>query len=235
MRATAVGLLAALVLAPAGARAQSDEAEPPVSISLETTAVSSFLWRGLVLNDSPSLQPGITIGWRGFSVASWQNFSRRAPNGQVWTENDLVLGYAREIGRFTASAGYSRYHYPDTAPVDGNVSHEFYAGVSHENWLNPSLTFYTDVKLAKGNYWFASVGHPFELSPRLLLNTGLGVGLNQHQYQPATTISNVDGTVSLDIRISRRFTLSPGFIQMVGHRSLFGRHRAFSLEMSLTH
>lgn len=217
----------------AAARSQTAVTPPVLTVYHETAAVSSYLWRGMVLNDSLSLQPGLVIGWRGLSISSWQNFSRRVPKGQMWTGSDMNFEYARPVGKFTVSAGYWRYHYPDMTRAEGETSHEFYSGIAHESWLKPSLKFSTDVALGGGHYWFGSVQHGFELSPRLTLNALLGVGLNQHYYQPQTTISDVDGTVSLDIRLTRYLVISPGFVQMVGHRSLFGRHHAFSLKVSL--
>ncbi|HWQ53482.1 MAG TPA: TorF family putative porin [Bryobacteraceae bacterium] len=228
--------LLAIPLLAVAARAQPADAPvdaPAISVYHETAVVSSYLWRGMVLNDSVSLQPGLVIGWRGLSISSWQSFSRRVPHGQMWTSSDMNLEYARSVRKFTASVGYWRYHYPDMPRDEGETSHEFYAGVAHKSWLNPSLKFSTDVSLGGGHYWFGSVAHGFELSSRLTLNTSLGVGLNQHYYQTQTTISDVDGVASLDIRLTRHLVISPGFVQMVGHRSLFGRHHAFSLKVSL--
>ncbi len=205
----------------AGAAAGQTQETSPFSVTFETEVVSQYLWRGFVMNDSPSIQPGITAAYKGLSFSTWHNFSRRAPNGQSWTEHDLTVEYSRDAGRFTASAGYAVFHYPDMAAE--NLEREAFVTVTHNSAFSPSFEVHRG---SGGFYYFASVNRSFAVSSRISVEATLGAGLNQHQFQPVTTISDVDGTVAVAIQITRRLAVSPTFTQMDGHRSAFGRHHA---------
>lgn len=209
-----------LSVAAAVAAGQTEEASP-FAITFETAAVSQYLWRGFVMNDSPSIQPGATVSYKGLSLSTWHNFSRRAPNGQSWTEHDVTLEYSKDAGRFTASAGYAVFHYPDMA--EENLEREVFFTLTHNSAFSPSIEVHRG---SGGFYYFASVNRSFPVSSRVSVEAALGAGLNQHQFQPVTTISDVDGTVSAAIQITKRLTVSPTFTQMIGHRSAFGRHHA---------
>ncbi len=57
-------------------------------------------------------------------------------------------------------------------------------------------------------------------------------GSCQHQWQPNTTISNFDVGLSEDIPWGK-VVLSPFFTQMIGHRTIFGHHSMFVVNMNL--
>ena len=67
-------LLAMMTALPAAAQAES-----PWSFSFNTTFTSQYLWRGFVPNDTPSLQPTLSVGYKGVSVSSWSNIAYRGP------------------------------------------------------------------------------------------------------------------------------------------------------------
>ena len=198
----------------------------------EASIVSQYLWRGFVLNDSPSFQPSLTVGYRGFSANSWLNFSRRVPGGRHWTEHDLTLDYSREIRRVTLSAGYINYYIRGTPPEGGSSSSEFYAGIAHSGLLKPSFRYYRDVDQGRGDYLFSSIGHTVKLPRSAALNLTLGLGLNHHLYVSQTAISDVDFGAALDLPAGSRLKLSPFFTGVTGHRTLFPRHYAFGLKVS---
>jgi hypothetical protein len=224
-------MLALAALCP-GLLAQDAE-EPAWTYSTGIAVRSQYLWRGFVLNDSPSLQPGVTVGYRGLSVSSFANFSKRVPPGsQAFTEHDLEIDYSRDAGAFTWSVGYANYYQAPSAESPSCLTHEIYAGVSRSGPLEPSLKLYRDVAEGGGYYWYGSVGHSVSMRERIAVQPTFGIGLNQRLYQPNTTVSNVDLGVSADFKIGSRLTASPSFIQMIGHRTLFGRHRAFGVELT---
>jgi hypothetical protein len=214
----------------AAAWAQPSERARP-SITVETTAVSQYLWRGMVLNDSPSLQPGVTIEYQGFSLASWSNFSKTVPNHQAWTEHDLTLEYSHEVGSFTLSAGFLDYRFPDLTREEGNRTAEVSLGVAYKNYLSPAFKVYRDVSLGRGYYHTLGVSHTYRLPRGLGLTPSAAVGVNQHMYQPATTISDVDLGLTLDIPVGG-MTISPLCMVMTGNRSLYGTHSAMGVKVS---
>ena len=204
-----------------------------VSAVVETTAVSSYLWRGWIVNNSPSLQPAVTINWKSFSFSSWHSFSSRVPNHQAWTEHDLSVSYVPGYKRWTFPMSFACFMFPDKRKTEGNRTMEASIGVTYAHWLEPSFTLYHDFQLGQGNYYYASLSHTFNLRKNLDLSGQVGVGLNQHQYQPITTISNFDAVVTLGYSLTQRIRISPSFTQMTGNRSLFGSHRIYTLKFSL--
>ncbi|HVX67852.1 MAG TPA: TorF family putative porin [Bryobacteraceae bacterium] len=221
-----------LCLAAAAGCAQTAEQARP-SITVETTAVSQYLWRGTVLNDSPSVQPGVTVEYRGFSVMSWSNFSRTVPNHQAWTEHDLCLEYSHEAGDFTLSAGFLDYRFPDLTHAEGNRTTEVSLGVAYKNYLSPTFKVYKDVSLGRGYYHALGFSHSYGMRHGLALTPAVTLGVNQHMYQPATTVSDVDFGLTLDIPVGN-VTISPLAMVMTGNRSLFGTHSAFGVKFSYT-
>jgi hypothetical protein len=210
-----------------------DAEDPAWTYSSEVTVLSQYLWRGFVLNGSPSLQPSFTVGYRGLSVSSFANFSRRVPPGsRSFTEHDLEVDYSRETGAYTWSAGYANYYMASSAESPSCVSHEIYAGIARSGLLEPSFKLYRDLAEGDGFYWYGSIGHSFPVRERMTLQPTLGIGVNQHLYGPNTAVSNVDLGVSADFRVNSRLTACPTFVQMIGHRTLFGRHRAFGITLT---
>ncbi len=226
-------ILIILLLTTFAGQAETTAGSGP-SITLESTAVSQYLWRGYVLNSSASLQPAVTLEYAGFTVSNWANFSKRVSHNQAWTENDVTLEYAHQLGRFSISAGFLEYGYPELAADEGNRSHEVSLGVAYSHYLNPSIKAYRDLSLGKGYYYFLGVTHTYALRDRIALTPSAGIGLNQHMYQQATTISDVDCGLSLDLSVSRQVTVSPTFLLMSGNRSLFGTHYAVGVKAAYT-
>lgn len=184
-----------------------------------------------MLNDSLSFQPSLTVGYRGFSVNSWTNFSRRVEGGH-FTEHDLTLDYSRDLRGVTLSAGYINYYVTGVPPQGGNSSHEFYVGIARSGLLEPSLRYYRDVDQGRGDYLFAAIGHTVKLPRRAALNLSLGAGLNHHLFISQTTLSDVDLGAALALPAGSRITISPFVTGAIGHRSLFGRHLAFGIKLS---
>ncbi len=200
-------------------------------LSVVTTFANQYLWRGFVLNDSPALQPAVTLSYRGFSVSSWSNLAYRAPRGQAWTEHDLTVGYSRGLGPIGLFGGYIHYAFPDV-PQDGvRYSHEFYAGVSFNGRFQPALTYYRDVGDGEGSYLYLSGNQSLWQAKNCNLILTMGLGLNQHLWQPHTTISNFDTTLTFEVRRGV-VALKPFLTYTVGHRSLFGRHTTFGIAIT---
>jgi hypothetical protein len=221
-------LMAALILVPA-VSGQEQDAEG-IGVRLETTAVSRYLWRGWVLNESASLQPALTVSYQGLSVTSWSNLSHHVPHNQAWTEHDLNLEYNRKAGSFVFTGGLYEYRYPDLRPSEGNRSMEVYAGVRHDSYFSPSFRAYHDWKLGKGDYFTGSISHTYLWKSKIGITPLLLVGLNHHQFQRNSTISDVDAGVTVDLPVGKHFVVSPFFLEMAGHRTFFGHHFAFGVK-----
>jgi hypothetical protein len=229
MRSTSL----AMILLAGGACALAEEpAEKTLAVTVETGVMSSYLWRGWVLNDSPSMQPAVTFSYRGLTVGSWSNLSRRVPHNQAWTEHDLTFEYARTVKRFTLSAGYLDYRFPDLRRDENNRTKEISAGISYASFLNPSLKVYRDVSLGRGYYYAAGFSHPVAVWRNLVLTPAATAGLNQHQYIRQTTISDLDLGLTAEMPLGKHWKASAQAIEMIGHRSLFGHHHAVGAKLT---
>jgi len=226
-------LAATLMLAATVVPASAQDDEGDFSFGWDATFVNQYLWRGFVLNDSPSMQQNLSFGYKGLSVSSWSNFSHATPRGQKWTEHDLTVDYSHSFGKVGVSVGYIWYAFPDVPVGQGNRSHEIYGGVSYDDGLiNPSFTFYRDVDQGDGNYFYLSGGHSWELGKGVMFNGGAGVGLNNGMWMDNTTISNFDLTASVDIPAGK-VVFSPFFQQSIGHSTLFGNNNIFGVNMTV--
>jgi hypothetical protein len=221
MQTLRCGYTGLLLAAAFPALAQGQDKESPWTFKFGSAFVNQYLWRGFVLNDSPSLQPAATIGYKGLSLASWSSFGYRSPTGQNWTEHDLIVDYTHTFDKLSVSGGYIWYSFPAVTENPLRYSHEFYGGVAYNTWLKPSFKYYRDVDQGDGNYFYFSGSHAQPLGKGVVLNGLVGVGLNDGMWISNTTVSNFD--------MARRYPVGKGRVlailhQMVGHR-IFGHHR----------
>lgn len=67
------------------------QAQSEVEVHLQSDVVSNYIWRGLDLGHV-SLQPEMSVGWRGLSLAAWGNVSL-TNHEDDFREIDLTLSY----------------------------------------------------------------------------------------------------------------------------------------------
>ncbi len=226
-------ILSAALMVVLAAPVSAQDAEGDWTFSLSNAFVNRYLWRGFLVNDSPAIQPTVGFGYKGFSVSSWSSIHQKINGwGQNWVEHDLTVDYTHSFNKVGVSVGYIFYAWPGLPTGASNRSHEFYGGVSLDTILQPSFTYYRDVDQGDGNYFYLSTGHSQKLGKGLILNLGLGAGLNNRQWIDNTTISNFDINASVDIPWGK-VVFSPFFTQMIGHRTLFGHHNAFGVTMNV--
>ncbi|PLX22731.1 MAG: hypothetical protein C0599_05745 [Salinivirgaceae bacterium] len=65
--------------------------------------VSRYLWRGMMVNTSPNLQPYLGFEYKGISIGAWGSY---ATDGQ-FAEVDLYLSYAYDQFTFTINDYYT--------------------------------------------------------------------------------------------------------------------------------
>ena len=124
--------MAMLSLAAVGGYAQDK-----VETSVGADVVSGYVWRGQDLGDV-SLQPSLTVAYKGLSLSAWGNVG---VDKEDTKEVDLTLGYA--VGGFSISvtdywtdggAKYFHYGAHDTNHVfEAQVGYDF--GVVAVNWF----------------------------------------------------------------------------------------------------
>lgn len=172
-----MALLAAMIVL-LGSSAVMAEEEKPTAIS--TLGVfNKYVWRGYELSDdSLVIQPSMTVGYKGFSMALWGNldsaFDDRDPstsNKTDWTETDLTLEYNRTLGPLALGIGYIYY---GLNGVDD--SQEIYLKTKLDVFLSPTLTIYREVAHLPGWYLNLGIGHSIQLSGGITLDLAGSVG-----------------------------------------------------------
>ncbi len=168
---------AAICVAMFSAALPSSAQEMP-EVEVYAEAVSKYVWRGMVLTDDPVVQPGVTLSMYGFSFDIWANMDLTDVNrpGKRYrvSEIDYTLSYGIEP---TAGLGLEFGAILYTFPGTGDASTtELYAEVGLELPLSPTLTVYRDIDEVKGWYASLEISHDFELSERLGMEIGAGIG-----------------------------------------------------------
>lgn len=172
------------------------------SIDLEISAVSKYVWRGLVCNEDPVVQPSLTLGWQsGLSVNLWGSVDMTDFAGVKGkcSELDLTLGYEWESGGREWRVAYAAYTYPNTPYAStGELSVSCDLGGP----FNLGLYLSRDVDEAGGTYlslaWLrkASLG-----SAVLDISGGLGIADKKHSdyYFGVPSAGLADASVSLEL------------------------------------
>lgn len=226
----AVGIVGVMSLA--AARAEELAAAPAAkdwSVTTSADFVSKYVWRGLLLNEDPAIQPSVTGTWKGLSLSVWssldttdysQSIYGNTGESREWdfSEVDYVLTYTHTIDRFTLTGGYAYYQYPRT-PF--NATQEVSAKVVVNDtlpWgLVPSLAGYYEVDQVNGLYFNAGLLKSIEISKdrvTLDLSTGFGWGnaQNNKYYYYGTDESgflDASATAMLNFKVTSAFVVSP--------------------------
>jgi len=104
-----------------------------VNLSVGTDLVSHYVWRGLLLSNSPSIQPSMSVSYGGFAFGSWASYSI---NPAEFQEVDLFLTYSK--GSFTI--GVNDYYNP-TDSVGKNDQYFSYSKNSTLHTFEPFISF----------------------------------------------------------------------------------------------
>ena len=169
------GVLTLSILA-AGIPAAMAEEEAP-SADFSVGLYSKYIWRGYELSDgSMVIQPSLSVSYKGFGANLWANLDTDlyGEDTHKWVETDLTLSYDGSHGMLGYGAGWIYY----AINADGDTdTQEFYATLSLDVLLAPSLTIYYDTDNFQGD-WYAllAIGHSFELAESISLDLGLSAG-----------------------------------------------------------
>ena len=201
--------------------------EAKVTGELDLPVLSSYVWRGQVLNDQAVVQPSLTVSKYGFSLNTWANYnlngsysSYAKDNQNEFSEVDLTASYATTLGPtnfpIAVSGGLIQYLFPNqTLPIGTNGlgkaypgTHEVYASIGLPNLiLAPTLQVNYDFDSANGFYANLAVSQSFEIvkdKASLVASASLGAGsakYNAYYFSDSKTALN-DGIVGLALPIT---------------------------------
>lgn len=193
----------------------------PVSVTLDSTFNSKYVWRGINVVNDPVWQPSATFAWQGLSLNVWGSMDMTNVNNNQhnFTEVDYTLDYSHKVGKATFSVGTIRYVFPHTGFP---TTQEVYTGVALDAPLSPTFKVYKDVDESDGIYANFALSHTIpnlirfsdKVSMSLALSAAVGWGdqKNNKFYYAGTNSSGLaDLTVSVGfpIAIGDHLTIKP--------------------------
>jgi hypothetical protein len=221
--------VAALVvpLALAQAPAAAAEESGGVEASLDLSVLSSYVWRGQVLNDEGVLQPSLTVSEWGFTFNYWGNMNLTdeiTGDAHEFSEHDLSVEYGAKcpVTGADVAIGIVNYDFPNQAVAGESFdalvrnTHEVYAKAAfNEVLLAPALAVYYDINEADGFYGSLGVSHSFELCSAASADIAFSAGMADSDYNlyywGVDDSALNDGNVSLSLpwTINDTWTITP--------------------------
>jgi hypothetical protein len=180
-----------------------------VTVSGNVDLMSRWIWRGLDYGHAPSIQPALSVSWKGFSLGAWGAYKLTGEGGQ---ETDLFL--SKQIAfvtiafwdywSFYDTSGFNYFDYNKSTTshileaqvlLSGNKSipfnflaSYFFYGADTSNSIYLELQFFHEFK-------------PFDL----LIFTGCQA--KGTYYAPKAAFVNIGLTVKKSIPVTDRFSL----------------------------
>ena len=85
--------------------------------------VSRYIWRGLEIGNSPSLQPTISFGYGGFEIGAWGAYQLgRDASAKPSDEIDIYMSYGIELGSSSLDIIFTDYYFPNAGFKLGNFN-----------------------------------------------------------------------------------------------------------------
>src|SRR4030095_7829465 len=145
-------------------QSDSQASEPPGAFTYgaETDFISSYVWRGLLL-DGPVEQPSAWISAFGFTFTAWSNVSlTSASGGAGLNAGGLILTYERDWEKLKIAAALDAYMGRQSSDIESRNTMEGSLSLSYP--VGPLRIFTThafDVLAYRGSY-FGEAGLEYE-------------------------------------------------------------------------
>lgn len=212
-------MLVSVVLIYAAASPCFADEEPPVSMDFEAFQASKYVWRGLVCNDDPVIQPSLTVNWRsGVSLNLFGSFDQTnfgEAKGK-FSELDYTLNYDWASGGRDWTVGYVEYTYPNTTfPGTG----EILASCAFGGSWGANLSIARDVREANGLYLNLGLARTALLAGRSLdISGGLGFADKRESsyYYDVPSAGLSDACVCIEVPIDSHagWSITPSIAYM---------------------
>lgn len=206
-----------------------------LEISASLDCCTDYVWRGLVINDTPVLQPSLTASLKiakvgAFSLNLWGNYDLTDANETKnrLSEIDYIASYIFPNGPFGLEVGIIHYTFPVTTD---EATTEAYIRAGYELEAIPltfSLGIYYDFDEIKGFYLLGKIESSITLIPKLNLDFSFSAGYGDYayvwEYFGWDESLFLDGVVSTvwAYKLSERISLSAGGQYMFLFNRLYG-------------
>jgi len=186
-----MGVGAALMVA--GVMGVQAASEP--EISAEASLLSSYVFRGMVLNNDAVMQPQVTVEHYGVSFNIFGNYDIGSNFDGVssdFSEIDCTLAYELPLAieDLVVSVGLTHYTFPNVTV--GGAARESTTEIFAKGTLKtlenleipviPSMTIFGDVDEVNGTYVLFDVYVPYQITPELSSQFGFSAGYGNTAY-----------------------------------------------------
>lgn len=199
-----------------------------ISINSGVDFYNRYVWRGLDIANTPSIQPTLSIAYSGFEFGAWGAYTLSNEASES-DEIDFWIGYTLELENgvaFTLLA--TDYYYPnagidffnfnnhdavidDTIPDLGAHIIEMGLSISGPESFPATLSGYVNIHNDAGNNAYFQIDYPVNVGDTELgLFCGFAAGSEENpDYYGAEDFSaiNVGVTVSREIEVSESFSV----------------------------
>ena len=198
------------------ALAQEENQKSKVSVDYSVDFVSRYVWRGLLFNGNPNIQPTISLTAGGLTLGSWASFG----TSQEYSEIDLFATYTIGNLSFTLYDYYNEYESNldsvDYFNWDKKTTGHLVEG--SVNWAGTesfplSITlasfFYgydTDENGDQNYSAYLELGYPVKIG-NYNFDLFAGGALNKGFYYHEANIINVGFKTTKEIEITEKFKL----------------------------
>jgi uncharacterized protein (TIGR02001 family) len=185
--------------------------------SVDLSAQSAYIWRGMVLNDEPVFQPSVTLSQGGFSASVWSSVDLTDVSGHRLepTEVDYWLAYTYQLEPVAFTLTAYGYSFPNSAAAS---TQELWAGVTWSTLFKPTLTVVRDVNVADGTYLLLSgtqslgvLEGPSSDGLALTVNIGHATRSYTRSYFPDLAAGHVN---DYGVRLDWPLRIGPGTLKL---------------------
>ena len=196
-----IGLLAAM----SGANAQTTK--HPVTFSVNLDYKSRYLFSGLAFSTGSVLQPGVALGYHGFTINAYTNYDAETDeitDGGFFA--DYYYQYRESVRVYAGVANYNYKHFSEPGKWDS--TYEFNAGLVTSLPGNPELHYARDFSLtADGQIIRLALHHDVPAGAVTLTGSG-NIVYNDDYYRAGSNVSHFEVSLSMTAPAGR-FTLRP--------------------------
>ena len=201
-------MLTSLLAAMSAVNAQTVEHdETVVSASVNLDYKSRYLFSGIPFSTGSVLQPGIALGYNGFSLNAYTNYDADTDEineGGIFAS--YYYQYSKSAGVYVGVANFNYKHIKEAGKWDS--TYEFNSGLITALPGNPELHYARDFSLAEdGQTIRLALTH--EVPAGAVTFTGSGnIVYNDNYYRIGSDVSHFDLSLSMTVPAGR-FTLTP--------------------------
>jgi hypothetical protein len=190
---------------PGTGRAQEDSSSA-WSVGADGELVSQFVWRGLVLNNHPSLQPEVYLEHGSFDLGVWASF----PFDGSYREIDTYLSWSHSFSAGELDLNAQDYYYPqyagffDFSQAAGGHTGEL-SGAFTPSVVPLTFTLAWNAYDDPDHSLFAKVGGEHSFDGIVDLDANIGFLLKNSPYYYGASAGDV---MNYTIRATRNFSLA---------------------------